>query len=59
VTLTLYTVEVVLTTVQSFCLGIMGFFWGIFGLVAYIITTFTSTVAFSGAQFDSVVLFGL
>jgi hypothetical protein len=28
----------------------MGFFWGIFGLVVYIITTFTSTVAFSGGS---------
>jgi hypothetical protein len=45
VTLTLYTVEVVPTIVRSFRLGIM-----MSGLVAFMITTFTSTVAFSGGS---------
>jgi hypothetical protein len=45
VTLTLYTVEVVPTAVRSFCPGIM-----MFGLVAFIITTVTSAVAFSGGS---------
>jgi uncharacterized membrane protein len=47
-TLILYTVEVVPTTVRGYSLGIMGFFWGGFGLIAYIITTFDSTAGSSG-----------
>ncbi|KAJ5817264.1 hypothetical protein N7447_009497 [Penicillium robsamsonii] len=43
-TLTLYTVEAVPTTVRGYSLGVVGFFWGVFGLIAYIITTFDSTV---------------
>lgn len=47
-TLILYTVEVLPTTVRGFGLGVMGFFWGIFGLIAYIITTFDSTAVSGG-----------
>lgn len=47
-TLTLYTVEVLPTTVRGFGLGVMGFFWGMFGLIAYIITTFDSTAVSGG-----------
>lgn len=47
-TLTLYTVEVVPTTVRGYSLGTMGFFWRVFGLIAYIITTFDSTAVSGG-----------
>ncbi|CAI7657731.1 unnamed protein product [Penicillium crustosum] len=47
-TLTLYTVEVLPTTVRGFGLGVMGFFGGIFGLIAYIIITFDSTAVSGG-----------
>ncbi|CAI7591183.1 unnamed protein product [Penicillium glandicola] len=47
-TLTLYTVEVVPTTVRGFSLGVMGLFWGLFGLIANIITTFNSTAVSGG-----------
>ncbi|KAJ5157741.1 uncharacterized protein N7482_008841 [Penicillium canariense] len=48
-TLTLYTVEVVPTPSRGFSLGVMGFFWGLFGLIAYIITTFDSTAISGGS----------
>ncbi|OQE36698.1 hypothetical protein PENCOP_c011G08094 [Penicillium coprophilum] len=47
-TLTLYTVEVVPTTVRGYSLGVMGFCWGLFGLIAYIITTFNSAIVSGG-----------
>jgi hypothetical protein len=47
-TLILYTVEVVPTTVRGYSLGIMGFFWGVFSLIAYIITTFDNSAGSSG-----------
>ncbi|KAJ5371744.1 hypothetical protein N7517_003750 [Penicillium concentricum] len=47
-TLTLYTVEVVPTTVRGYSLGVMGFFWGVFGLIAHIITTFDNTAVSGG-----------
>ncbi|KAJ5593362.1 hypothetical protein N7537_010266 [Penicillium hordei] len=47
-TLILYTVEVLPTTVRGFGLGVMGFFWGKFGLIAYIITTFDSSAVSGG-----------
>jgi hypothetical protein len=48
-TLTLYTVEVVPTPTRGFSLGVMGFFWGLFGLIAYVITTIESTAVSNGA----------
>ncbi|KAJ5511219.1 hypothetical protein N7453_003322 [Penicillium expansum] len=47
-TLTLYTVEVVPTTVRGYSLGVMGFFWGVFGLIAHVITTFNGAVVSGG-----------
>lgn len=51
--ITIYTVEVFPATVRGVGLGLSGFFYGLFGLVAYIIVTFASTekgaVWFSGA----------
>ncbi|KAJ5689944.1 hypothetical protein N7462_004336 [Penicillium macrosclerotiorum] len=48
-TLTLYTVEVVPTPTRGFSLGVMGCIWGLFGLIAHIITTFESTETSGGA----------
>lgn len=49
-TLTLYTVEIVPTPTRGFSLGVMGFFWGLFGLIGHIITTtFESTIISNGA----------
>ncbi|KAJ5708546.1 hypothetical protein N7488_008347 [Penicillium malachiteum] len=47
-TLTLYTVEVFPTPTRGFSLGFMGFFWGLFGMIACIITTFNSDVVSGG-----------
>ncbi|KAJ5719967.1 hypothetical protein N7493_006845 [Penicillium malachiteum] len=47
-TLTLYTVEVFPTPTRGFALGFMGFFWGLFGMIACIITTFDSDVVSGG-----------
>lgn len=46
--LTLYTVESLPTTTRGFSFGVMMFFWGIFGLIAYIITTFKSLAVSGG-----------
>jgi hypothetical protein len=48
-TLTLYTVEIVPTPTRGFSLGVMGFFWGLSGLIAHVITTFESTTVSDGA----------
>jgi hypothetical protein len=48
-TLTLYTVEIVPTPTRGFSLGVMGFFWGLSGLIAHVITTFESTTVSGGA----------
>ncbi|KAJ5887234.1 hypothetical protein N7504_011281 [Penicillium tannophilum] len=47
-TLTIYTVEAFPTPTRGFSLGFMGFFWGLFGMIACIITTFDSTVVSGG-----------
>ena len=39
-----YSVEVFAAPFRGFGLGVVGFFWGLFGLIASIITTFESTV---------------
>jgi hypothetical protein len=41
--LVLHTVEAVPTTARGYSLGIMGLFWGVFSLIAYIVITFGST----------------
>ncbi|KAJ5117338.1 hypothetical protein N7448_010970 [Penicillium atrosanguineum] len=49
--LTLYTVESLPslpTTTRGFSFGVMMFFWGMFGLIAYIITTFKSLAVSGG-----------
>lgn len=48
-TLTLYTVEIVPTPTRGFSFGVMGFLWGLFGLIAHVITTFESTTVSAGA----------
>lgn len=55
---TLYTVEIVPTTTRGFGLGVMGFTWGLFGLIAYIITTFDADLVSGGGPVCFVVLFG-
>jgi hypothetical protein len=47
-TLTVYTVEILPTKTRGFGLGVMMFFWGLFGLTAYIITTFDSSAVSGG-----------
>ena len=47
-TVTIYTLEVFPTPSRGFCLGFMGFFWGLFGMIACIITTFDSDVVSGG-----------
>ncbi|KAJ5140887.1 hypothetical protein N7448_004295 [Penicillium atrosanguineum] len=47
-TLTVYTVEIVPTQTRGFGLGVMMFFWGVFGLIAYVITTFEGSVVSGG-----------
>ncbi|OJJ31227.1 hypothetical protein ASPWEDRAFT_163100 [Aspergillus wentii DTO 134E9] len=41
--ITTYTVEVFAAPTRGFGLGILGFFWGLFGLIATIITTFDAS----------------
>ncbi|KAL4893258.1 major facilitator superfamily domain-containing protein [Aspergillus ambiguus] len=47
--LTLYTVEIFAAPIRGFGMGVMGFFWGLFGLVAMIITTFSGSAVAGGA----------
>ncbi|KAJ5937631.1 hypothetical protein N7454_003973 [Penicillium verhagenii] len=47
-TLTIYTVEVFPTPTRGFSIGVMGFFWGLFGMIACIITTFDDTISGGG-----------
>lgn len=47
--LTTYTLEVFPTPVRGFSVGLMGFSWRVFGLIAAIITTFDSTAIAGGA----------
>ncbi|GMF77062.1 unnamed protein product [Aspergillus oryzae] len=47
--LTTYTVEIFAAPVRGFGVGVMGFFWGVFGLVAMIANTFAEDVVAGGA----------
>ncbi|KAJ1711396.1 sugar transporter [Aspergillus flavus] len=47
--LTTYTVEIFAAPVRGFGVGVMGFFWGVFGLVAMIANTFAGDVVAGGA----------
>ncbi|KAE8367909.1 major facilitator superfamily domain-containing protein [Aspergillus caelatus] len=47
--LTTYTVEIFAAPVRGFGVGVMGFFWGLFGLVAMIVNTFAGEVFAGGA----------
>lgn len=47
--MTTYTVEIFAAPVRGFGVGVMGFFWGVFGLVAMIANTFAEDVVAGGA----------
>ncbi|KAB8210158.1 major facilitator superfamily domain-containing protein [Aspergillus parasiticus] len=47
--LTTYTVEIFAAPVRGFGVGVMGFFWGVFGLVAMIVNCFAGDVVAGGA----------